>query len=63
MKKKISREAEEMYAIYLDAGVFDDPQGDFKGMTGDWHEDMYNFASQWKEMKKKIKQIKVNING
>ncbi len=55
---KISKEAREMYAIFQDVGDW----GDVNGMTGDYDSDIDSFAAQWKEIKNKIKQLKVDTD-
>ncbi|AGO47630.1 hypothetical protein Phi17218_097 [Cellulophaga phage phi17:2_18] len=59
MAKKISREAREMYLIFLDAGIFEDENCDYKGMVGDYDKDIDSFALQWGKINKKIKDINI----
>lgn len=47
-----------MYAIFQDVGDW----GDVNGMTGDYDSDIDSFAAQWKEIKNKIKQLKVDTD-
>ena len=56
---KISTEVREMYKIWKDIG-FD--HSDFSSMTGDWETDAQEFAKQYRNQKKKIKQIDVQAD-
>jgi hypothetical protein len=56
---KISTEVREMYNIWKDIG-FD--HSDFSGMTGNWETDMDEFARQYRNQKKRIKQIDVDAD-